>query len=162
MGKSMKGSSISITTMGMVMELVIPMLRYNLVRCQEGMSPILNDCNDGNANVYTGAAEVCDGFDNDCDGSADENLQNVYYLDNDGDGLGNPNVNTSSCSQPSGFVSNTEDCNDSNPSATHIGSDPSCARTSCLAIHNENPNLGDGDYWIQPNLASAFQARLVT
>ena len=81
----------------------------------------------------------------------------MYYLDNDGDGLGNPNVNTS-CVRNRLVVSNTEDCNDSNPSATHIGSDPSCARTSCLAIHNENPTLGDGDYWVQPNSASAFQA----
>ena len=38
------------------------------------------DCDDTNANVYPGAAEVCDGLDNDCDG-----FLSGSELDNDGD-----------------------------------------------------------------------------
>ena len=117
-----------------------------------------DDCNDGNASVYTGAPEVCDGFDNDCDGTIDESLLSTYYLDNDGDGLGNANVTASACSLPGGFVANDDDCNDSNANATHIGSDSSCARSSCLALHNEDSALTTGDYWIQPNSSSAYQA----
>lgn len=117
-----------------------------------------NDCNDGNASVYAGALEVCDGMDNDCDGQTDEGLLNTYYLDNDGDGLGNVNVIMSACSLPNGFVTNADDCNDSNANATHVGSDASCARGSCLALINEDPTLTTGDYWIQPNSSAAFEA----
>ena len=37
------------------------------------------DCDDSDYTVYPGASEVCDGVDNDCDGSTDD-------VDNDGDG----------------------------------------------------------------------------
>jgi len=40
------------------------------------------DCNDGNRNVNPGAAEVCDGVDNNCDGLVDEGL--TFDVDNDG------------------------------------------------------------------------------
>jgi hypothetical protein len=33
------------------------------------------DCNDGNGNVYSGAFEVCDGLDNDCDSNVDEDYE---------------------------------------------------------------------------------------
>lgn len=58
--------------------------------------------------------ETCDGKDNDCDGQTDENLTNTYYRDADADGYGNPSVSTKACSLPSGYVSNSLDCNDNN------------------------------------------------
>ena len=36
----------------------------------------------------------------------------IWYQDADGDGLGNPLVDTSSCSLPAGYVTNFDDCND--------------------------------------------------
>ncbi|RMG15879.1 MAG: hypothetical protein D6729_11810 [Deltaproteobacteria bacterium] len=35
-------------------------------------SPYGNDCQDGDASIYPGATEWCDGLDNDCDGTTDE------------------------------------------------------------------------------------------
>jgi hypothetical protein len=39
----------------------------------------------------------------------------TYYADTDGDGLGNPSATTIGCSLPVGYVTNSNDCNDTNP-----------------------------------------------
>jgi regulation of enolase protein 1 (concanavalin A-like superfamily) len=72
------------------------------------------DCNDGNAAINPAATEICDGIDNNCDGSIDEGVQTTYYRDIDGDGFGNPAVTTMACSLPTSYVANNLDCNDGN------------------------------------------------
>ena len=50
----------------------------------------IDDCDDTDNRIYTGAAEVCDGVDNDCDGNTDDGFVTTdYYPDADGDGYGN-------------------------------------------------------------------------
>ena len=39
----------------------------------DGFSDCQGDCNDANPAVHPGAAEICDGLDNDCNGVIDEN-----------------------------------------------------------------------------------------
>ncbi len=73
-----------------------------------------NDCNDANASTHPGATEICDGIDNDCDGQTDEGVTKTYYADADGDGFGNPALSQQACSQPSGYVTTSTDCNDNN------------------------------------------------
>jgi hypothetical protein len=41
-------------------------------------------------------------------------LGNTYYADNDNDGFGNPDVKITGCYKPAGFVTNNQDCADSN------------------------------------------------
>ena len=90
------------------------------------------DCDDTDPTIYNGAAEVCDGADNDCDTQIDEGVLNTYYIDADGDTYGNPLITTQACSVPVGYVTNNTDCNDANaaifPSAAEIcnGIDDDC------------------------------------
>jgi hypothetical protein len=42
-------------------------------------------------------------------------LTTAFFADADGDGFGNAAVSINACSAPSGFVSNSTDCNDANP-----------------------------------------------
>ncbi len=73
------------------------------------------DCDDGEASTHPGATEYCDGHDDDCDGSVDEDSAAdaaTWYRDADGDGYGNAASTTAACSQPTGWVADATDCDD--------------------------------------------------
>mgnify|MGYP000191313532 CR=1 FL=1 len=93
------------------------------------------DCDDDDATVSPDGTEVCDEVDNDCDGDTDEDDADdavTRALDLDGDGYGDPAYTHTSCDAPSGFVDNTDDCDDTldsvNPAATELcnGLDDDC------------------------------------
>jgi hypothetical protein len=94
---------------------------------------VLNtDCDDENAAVYPGAAELCDGFDNDCNGFSDDSVNlTIYFFDGDSDGYGNTDSVLLFClpidTIPSGYVGTPGDCDDSNaavnPSQTELPGD---------------------------------------
>jgi len=91
-----------------------------LDRDEDGFS-VEDDCDDGDATVYPGAEEVCDGADNDCDGVVDApGLEggSLWYPDADGDGYGDENADPiESCLPPDGYVDNNIDCDDDDPDA---------------------------------------------
>ncbi|MCB9673655.1 MAG: putative metal-binding motif-containing protein [Alphaproteobacteria bacterium] len=77
-----------------------------------------NDCDDTDPGIRPGAADLCDGIDQDCDGAIDEGATFVtYYRDNDQDGFGNPDNTVTTCdAAPSGYIPDAGDCNDNNAS----------------------------------------------
>ena len=80
-----------------------------------GYSAVDTDCDDLDVDVNPGAAELCDGIDNDCNQLVDDISSQLYYTDSDGDGFGDPNTGMMACAQPSGTVTNGDDCDDSDP-----------------------------------------------
>ncbi len=99
-----------------------------------------SDCDDDQTGVNPGATEYCDGIDNDCDGDVDEDDAadaSTWYADSDGDMYGDPSVSTAACDQPSGYVADDNDCDDSttaaNPGATEY----------CDAIDNDCDGIVD-------------------
>lgn len=82
-----------------------------------------SDCNDADAFVHPGAAELCNAIDDDCNELIDDGIIFThYYPDTDGDGYGDPTFDLYACDFPAGYVTDFSDCNDSdfsiNPSAT--------------------------------------------
>lgn len=80
------------------------------------------DCDDADASVNPSRPERCDGRDEDCDGTADEEAVDAleWWSDPDGDGYGQSDVTTTACDAPAGFVAPTpaaEDCAGSDASA---------------------------------------------
>ncbi|MFK7984965.1 MAG: MopE-related protein [Sandaracinaceae bacterium] len=75
-----------------------------------------NDCDDTRASVGPGATEVCNGIDEDCDGTLDEGVLTLAYPDFDGDGFGNGRAGRErECDGDPLFASIPGDCDDSNP-----------------------------------------------
>ncbi len=70
------------------------------------------DCDDSNFEINPGAEEVCDGLDNNCDTLVDDGLTTVFYADADGDGYGDPESTTEDCEAPSGYLTDSSDCDD--------------------------------------------------
>ena len=93
------------------------------------------DCDDDDASANPVATEVCNGRDDDCDGTTDEpNATGApsWYDDADGDGYGAGEVTATQCTPPALSAANPDDCDDAdasiNPGApeTCDGEDDDC------------------------------------
>ncbi len=109
-----------------------------------------SDCDDSDADINPGALELCNGVDDDCDGSTDEDSAvdaGTWYLDADGDGYGDAASPTTACSAPSGSVGDASDCDDSD-GGTHPDADERCDGTDndCDGSVDEDSAV-DADSW---------------
>lgn len=100
--------------------------------CQQPSGYVDNDddIDDTDATRYPGATESCDGLDNDGDGGIDESGaigESTYFLDADGDGFGDSNLSLVACDAPATYVSNDQDCDDSQPDIFPEAPEPNCA-----------------------------------
>ncbi len=77
-----------------------------------------DDCNDAAVAQSPYESERCNGIDDDCDGSADEDVGDapLWYPDSDGDGAGDPaGASVADCDSVAGYVDNDLDCDDLDP-----------------------------------------------
>ncbi len=81
----------------------------------DGFSSEEGDCDDNDASVVPGAAEACDGIDNNCDGAVDEGLSSTWYRDTDADGYGDAETAVDACEPPDDHVADGTDCDDTRP-----------------------------------------------
>ena len=113
------------------------------------------DCNDQDETINPGAAEICDGIDQDCDDEVDEGVTTTFYPDTDGDTFGDPNAAIEACSLPPDHVLDNTDCNDSSdaifPGAMEVcdGIDQDCdtqideGLTTTFYADNDGDSFGD-------------------
>lgn len=103
-----------------------------------------NDCDDSDETINPSAEEICNGIDNDCDGDIDEGFNDsctkiTYYFDSDGDGYGDISESVEDYTQPLGFVTNSNDCNDSDETIN------TSAEETCDSIDNNcNGSVDEG------------------
>ena len=132
------------------------------------------DCNDDNNDVFPDAPEQCDGLDNDCDESIDEDLIETWYLDFDEDGFGDAAVSAETCMPESNYVSDSSDCDDRNgdvhPSAQEqcdyidnncdgIIDEDTAIDVQTWYADNDNDGFGDDDAtWIECFAPSGYVA----
>ncbi|GDX79554.1 hypothetical protein LBMAG42_13650 [Deltaproteobacteria bacterium] len=104
--------------------------------------PASEDCDDGNAAVFPGASEICDGVDNNCDDVIDEGVEEVQYTDADGDNYGDPNAPIATCGETiAGVVHNDSDCDDTNATVNPMGDE---TLALCDDLDNDCDGLTDG------------------
>jgi hypothetical protein len=157
---------------------------YSTESCEQpsGYVSDSSDCDDTESTANPVAPEICDEIDNDCDGTIDVGASDLvtWYQDSDEDGYGDVDVSEESCIAPTGYVDNSDDCDDTEELANLIstevcdgidnncdgdidegvvsGSEPLCMAESCSSILSENPTAEDGVYYIESETGSSLEA----
>ncbi len=103
-------------------------------------SPDSADCDDTDATIYVGAIEVCDGVDQDCDGTDDDGVSTTLYADADSDGYGDDATAVTSCATTiAGYVAVGGDCDDTRATTSPV------ATESCDGVDDDCDGEVDED-----------------
>jgi len=94
------------------------------------------DCDDRCPSCYPGSLEdLCDGRDQDCDGTVDEGVTTTFYVDADGDGFGG-DTTAEACELRPGLSVETGDCDDREARV------PRChPQLACLSVRGGDLNV---------------------
>jgi hypothetical protein len=108
-----------------------------------------DDCDDADSSIHPRAPEYCNGYDDDCDYVVDEDAAVdalTWYADMDGDGYGDASLSEIDCDEPTGYVLDSNDCDDSAASVN-----PAASEQVADGVDNDCDGLefcyrdGDGD-----------------
>ncbi|MDQ3035914.1 MAG: putative metal-binding motif-containing protein, partial [Actinomycetota bacterium] len=107
-------------------------------------APLGVDCRDDDALAGPGEPEACDGRDNDCDGSIDEDVASyAWYRDADGDGYGTESGSTGvviGCVPIPGHVRRGGDCDDTTAARSPVALETCDGRDEdCDSAIDEEP-----------------------
>ncbi len=126
-----------------------------IMACEQPASAVTDntDCDDSDPDLFPGNKEVCDGQDNDCDGTVDEDVVDptIWYVDVDGDGYGDAANTAVGCVQPDGFVTNGDDCDDATTQWRNRGPEEiyyNGIEDNCDETDGDGDQDGDG-FWIE-------------
>jgi len=110
----------------------------------EGYTIVSSDCNDIDVSVHHGAAEQCNGVDDDCDGIVDEAISIAGFADADGDGHGDANTPVLACLGDGGFSLSAGDCDDGDLTV-HPGAIEICdaSDNDCDVTVDEDTDVAD-------------------
>ncbi|MFT5430987.1 MAG: alpha-tubulin suppressor-like RCC1 family protein [Myxococcota bacterium] len=104
------------------------------------------DCDDERADISPAAFELCNGLDDDCDGTTDVAAANatIWYPDVDEDSFGAKTGGVASCIAPPKTVANHSDCNDGD-AAIHPSTADAPVTEICDGIDNDCDGATDPD-----------------
>ena len=124
-----------------------------------GYADNASDCDDADGAVSPAATELCDAVDNDCDGATDEidaaDAQ-TWYQDLDADGYGNASNQTLGCAQPTGYVEDATDCDDTSATTNTAGTELcDLVDNDCDGTVDED-DAADAPTWYQDSDADGY------
>ncbi len=132
----------------------------SLVACYvpDGYVGDATDCDDSDSFVNPSSFEICNDVDDDCDGQIDEEALDAswWYRDLDSDGYGDAAEALESCQQPTGYVVDYSDCDDTDSAVN------TAATEYCDGIDNDcdgevdEDDAADAAMWYQDGDGDGF------